>query len=117
VRRAGEIFPRLPKNEAGAAICSANDGYWGKFLVCLTAGGTGVRFGLEVGQSDMGDRPVHISCSEGKMVQSIAIRALAPEMLAPSFDKNARVRPQVVLDFSFCRRAKKFQRDDGTHTQ
>jgi hypothetical protein len=38
-----------------------------------------VRFGLEVSQSDVGYCPVHISCPEGKMVQNIAIRALAPE--------------------------------------
>jgi hypothetical protein len=76
-----------------------------------------VRFGIEISQSDMGYRPVNISCSEGKMVQGIAIRALAPEMLAPSVDQNARVCSQMVLDLSVCRGAKKFERDDRSHNR
>jgi hypothetical protein len=83
----------------------------------LTGSGPGVAVGFEISQSDVRYCPFHISRSERKKMQSVAMRALAPEILAPSFDKNAGICFQMVLNLSFGRGAKEFERNERTHNR
>jgi hypothetical protein len=65
----------------------------------------------------MRNRSFDVPGSEGEAVQGFAIWTSAAQVLAPSFNKDPRVRLQSVLNFSLRRRTEEFERDEGTHNR
>jgi hypothetical protein len=95
--------------ETGPSQCGSASAYLSSVICALSSD--------LVGASDMRDRPFDIAGPEGKTVQGFAIGAFAAEILAPAFDKHARIRLEAVFNLSVGGGTEEFERDKGMHNR